>query len=118
MSDGRASDALWAAVADPTRRQILDALLAAGEATATELAHEVPVSRQAVAKHLDVLERAGLVSHRRLGREVRFAVEPDRLNAASRSMARLAAEWDGRLFRIKRIAERLGRPTGGTPREP
>jgi DNA-binding transcriptional ArsR family regulator len=118
MSDGRASDALWAAVGDPTRRQILDVLLAEGEATATELAELVPVSRQAVAKHLDVLDRAGLVSRSRLGREVRYAVEPDRMDAASRSMAALAAEWDERMSRIKRIAERLGRSTKGASPAP
>jgi DNA-binding transcriptional ArsR family regulator len=118
MSDGRASDPLWGAIGDPTRRRILDVLLAEGEATATELAQRVPVSRQAVAKHLDVLDRAGLVSRRRVGREVRYAVEPDRLDVASRSMAQQADEWDERLSRIKRIAERLGRPSGGASQEP
>ena len=54
-------DELWAAVADPTRRRILDALLAHGEATATTLAAELPVTRQAIAKHLLVLERSGRV---------------------------------------------------------
>lgn len=98
-------DELWAAVADPTRRRILDALLAHGEATATTLAGELPVTRQAVAKHLSVLERAGLVESRRLGREVRYAVRPERLDAARERLARVAAEWDQRLGAIKRLAE-------------
>jgi DNA-binding transcriptional ArsR family regulator len=100
---------LWAAVADPTRRRLLDALLAGGEATATTLAGDLPVTRQAVAKQLAVLDRAGLVEGRRRGREVRYAVRPSQLDAAARSMARVAAEWDARLGAIKRIAESVAR---------
>jgi DNA-binding transcriptional ArsR family regulator len=100
-------DELWSAVADPTRRRLLDALLAHGEATATTLARDAPVTRQAVAKHLSVLDRAGLVEGRRRGREVRYAVQPAGLDAASRSLADVAAAWDGRLAGIKRIAEQL-----------
>jgi DNA-binding transcriptional ArsR family regulator len=100
------ADELWAAVADPTRRRLLDGLLARGEATATTLAGDLPVTRQAVAKHLGVLERAGLVEGRRTGRELRYAVRPERLDAATRWMSRVAAEWDDRLAAIKRLAER------------
>lgn len=98
-------DALWAAVADPTRRRLLDLLLARGEATATSLALELPVSRQAVAKHLAVLDRNGLVDATREGREVRYAVRPERLDEARRRMAEVAAEWETRLASIKRLAE-------------
>jgi DNA-binding transcriptional ArsR family regulator len=98
-------DALWSAVADPTRRRVLDVLLAEDEASATSVAGELPVTRQAVAKHLAVLDRAGLVEGRRRGREVRYAVRPERLDVAARSMAQVAAEWDTRLAAIKRIAE-------------
>jgi DNA-binding transcriptional ArsR family regulator len=98
-------DELWAAVAEPTRRRLLDVLLAHGEATATTLAGELPVTRQAVAKHLAVLDRAGLVEGRRQGREVRYAVRPERLDAATQWMTRVASEWDGRLAAIKRLAE-------------
>jgi ArsR family transcriptional regulator, cadmium/lead-responsive transcriptional repressor len=98
-------DELWAAVADPTRRAVLDVLLAHGQATATTLAAELPVTRQAVAKHLAVLERAGLVEGRRRGREVRYAVRPERLDAATRGLMRVAADWDTRLATIKRLAE-------------
>jgi ArsR family transcriptional regulator, cadmium/lead-responsive transcriptional repressor len=100
-----ADDRLWAAVADPTRRRLLDLLLAQGEATATALAGELPVSRQAVAKHLAVLDRAGLVDGRRQGREVRYAVRPERVEEARQRMAEVAAEWETRLAAIKRIAE-------------
>ena len=102
-------DELWAAVADPTRRRLLDALLAQGDATATTLARELPVTRQAVAKHLAVLDRAGLVEGGRQGREVRYAVRPERLDLAARSLARVASQWDQRLLAIKRIAESAAR---------
>jgi ArsR family transcriptional regulator, cadmium/lead-responsive transcriptional repressor len=98
-------DELWSAVADPTRRRVLDVLLDRGEATATMVAGELPVTRQAVAKHLVVLDRAGLVEGRRRGREMRYAVRTERLDVAARSMAQVAAEWDTRLAAIKRIAE-------------
>lgn len=98
-------DALWAAVAEPTRRRLLDALLEQGEATTTMLAEGLPVTRQAVAKHLLVLNRVGLVAGERHGREVRYAIRPERLDQASEAMARVAAQWDRRLARIKQIAE-------------
>jgi DNA-binding transcriptional ArsR family regulator len=97
------ADELWGAVADPTRRRLLDVLLAHGEATATTLAGELPVTRQAIAKHLAVLDRAGLVEGRRRGREVRYAVRPEQLDEGW--LARVAAEWDERLAAIKRAAE-------------
>jgi ArsR family transcriptional regulator, cadmium/lead-responsive transcriptional repressor len=105
-------DALWAAVADPTRRRVLDALLEHGEATTTTLAEGLPVTRQAVAKHLAVLNRVGLVAGRRRGREVRYAVRPARLDDAAEAMARVAAQWDRRLARIKRLAEAVQAEAG------
>jgi len=99
------ADELWAAVGDPTRRRVLDALLDRGEATATVVAGELPVTRQAVAKHLAVLDRAGLIVGRKRGREMRYTVRPERLDVAARSMAQVAAAWDTRLEAIKRIAE-------------
>jgi len=103
------ADELWSAVADPTRRRVIAALLDRGEATATMLAGELPVTRQAVDKHLAVLNRAGLVERRRRGREVRHAVRPQRLDTATRSMAQVAAEWDARMAAIRRIAESAAR---------
>ena len=102
---GRDSDALWAAVGDPTRRQLLDVLLALHEGTATSLARELPVTRQAVAKHLAVLDRAGLVEGRRDGRELRYTVRAGRLDEVSHAMARVASGWEKRLAAIKRLAE-------------
>src|SRR5215469_15840771 len=92
-------------LADPMRRRILDALATHGSATATTLAAELPISRQAVMKHLALLGRTGLVAGKRTGREMRYVVLPDRLDATARWMADLAGEWDRRLQRIKRIAE-------------
>ncbi|MFC9432050.1 ArsR/SmtB family transcription factor [Streptomyces sp. NPDC056987] len=102
-----------AALADPTRRRILDALAAHGEATATVLAGELPVSRQAIVKHLGVLDRAGLVTGHREGREARYAVRPDRLSVTARWMDRVAADWDARLATIKRLAEAAAPPDDG-----
>lgn len=104
---GEASEAdeVFAALADPTRRQLLDVLAGHGEASATILAADLPVSRQAVVKHLAVLDRAGLVRGSRRGREVRYALRPERLDAAARRLAGIAAEWDARLAAIKRLAE-------------
>lgn len=93
------------ALADPTRRRILDGLADHGSATATVLAAELPVSRQAIVKHLGILSRAGLVGGRRAGRETRYTVLPARLEEAARWMARVASDWDSRLGTIKRLAE-------------
>jgi DNA-binding transcriptional ArsR family regulator len=96
---------VFAALADPTRWRLLSLLAAQGDGTATTLAALVPVSRVAVVKHLAVLDRAGLVRARRRGREVRYVVRPDRLEATARWLAGVASEWDLRLSSIKRIAE-------------
>jgi DNA-binding transcriptional ArsR family regulator len=106
---GGEDEQLWAAVGEPSRRRVLDVLLALGEATPTTLAAELPFSRQAVAKHLAVLERAGLVEGRRQGREVRYVVASDRLAVAAEAMTRVATQWDQRLAAIKRIAEAVHR---------
>ncbi len=100
-----AAGSVLVALADPTRRQLLELLATHGEATATTLARRLPVSRQAVVRHLAVLDAAGLVSGRRVGREVRHAVRPAALDATARWMAALAADWDRRLANIKRVAE-------------
>lgn len=106
MTLPRAEDEeMWAAVGEPSRRALLDLLLTRGEATASTLASELPVTRQAVSKHLAVLERAGLVQGQRAGREVRYAVKPERLDQATQIMVRVADRWDRRLAAIKRIAE-------------
>ena len=98
-------DELWSAIGDPSRRRVLDLLVSNGEVSASWLAGRVPFSRQAVSKHLVVLEQAGLISRRKQGREVLYQVQADRLDQATRAMADLAAQWDGRLATIKRLAE-------------
>ena len=87
------------------RWPLLDLLLDRGEATASALATELPITRQGVAKHLLVLQRADLVHAQRIGRETRFTVRDERLAQAQQQMARVASRWDERLTRIKRIAE-------------
>jgi DNA-binding transcriptional ArsR family regulator len=99
------NDELLAAIGEPSRRRVLDLLVRDGEASASTLANGVPFTRQAVMKHLAALEDVGLVTRHRDGKEVRFRVDPRRLDQATRAMARLAAEWDRRLATIKRLAE-------------
>ncbi|TLW93491.1 ArsR/SmtB family transcription factor [Saccharomonospora piscinae] len=98
-------DAVIGALADPTRRAVLDVLSERGSASASTLAERLPVSRQAVAKHLAVLEEAELVAPQRAGREVRYTVRAEALDATARWMAGLAADWDRRLAAVKRAAE-------------
>jgi len=102
-------DDLWSAVGDPTRRRMLDLLLADGAGTATTLSERLPVTRQAVAKHLTVLDRAGLVHGVSVGRERRFEVDEAQLARAVAQLADVGSAWDARLRRIKRLAESLER---------
>lgn len=88
---------LFAALADPTRRKLLDRLSSDGPLSATDLARHYPVTRQAVAKHLGTLTAAGLVRPERHGREVLYGVTPGRLAEASRWLADIGAKWDSRL---------------------
>ena len=99
------AEGVFAALADPTRWRVLSLLAERGEATATSLAGELPVSRVAVVKHLAVLDRAGLVEARREGREVRYTVRTQPLDEAARWMAGIASQWDARLAALKRLAE-------------
>lgn len=99
------TEELVAAVTEPTRRQMLDLLLERGDSTATELAGSLPITRQAVSKHLTVLTRTGLVAGEKSGREMRYRLNVERLDQASRSLGELAATWDQRLGRIKQLSE-------------
>lgn len=96
---------LLEAVGDSSRRMVLDLLLSNGRVTPTALAAELPFTRQAVAKHLAVLSSVGLVEGVRQGREIHYSVRPEHLDVAVRAMAKVAARWDARLERIKRMAE-------------
>jgi DNA-binding transcriptional ArsR family regulator len=101
----RAAGAVFAALADPTRRAVLTMVGRRGPATATELAARLPVSRQAVTKHLDALHRAGLVVRDKQGRDVRYGLRPEPLDDAAAWMAAVGAAWDRRLAAlVKRTA--------------
>ena len=107
-------DELWAALGDPTRRRLLDALLTDGSGTATSLSDHLPVTRQAVAKHLAVLERTELVVSRKDGREVRYEVNEAQFARAVAQLAAVGATWDARLRRIRGIAETIQAQIEGT----
>lgn len=95
-------DDVFDALADATRRQVLRQLADRGPQTPTELADHLPVSRQAVSKHLDVLGRAGLVTSARAGRETRFTFQPEPLTDAAAWMSEVGATWDRRLAALKK----------------
>jgi DNA-binding transcriptional ArsR family regulator len=99
---GDPAGAIFDALADPTRRRVLGTLAQRGGATATELATGLPISRQAVLKHLNALREAGLVQGRRQGREVRYGLTPAPLADAVVWIAAVGAQWDGRLAALQR----------------
>ena len=111
-------DDLWSAIGDPTRRRMLDLLLMVGPGTATSLSEQLPVTRQAVAKHLTVLDRVGLVHQARAGREVRYGVDEAQLARAVAQLSSVGTAWDARLRRIKQIAEALERAQQTRPTTP
>jgi len=97
--------AVFEALADPTRREVLTLVGRHGPVTATELAEQLPVSRQAVAKHLDALRTAGLVDREKEGRDVRYGLTPGGLDGASTWMEQVGAAWDRRLATLAKRAE-------------
>lgn len=101
MSSQR-EDSVFVALADPNRRYLVEALATRETATATELASELPVTRQAVSKHLAALGEAGLVESARVGRETRYRLTPGALGDALGWMERVGARWDDRLERLRR----------------
>lgn len=103
-------DAVFFALADGTRRSVVRRLLDRETITATQLAGDLPISRQAVAKHLAALTEAGLVERRREGRETRYELTPAPLGEAAEWLEAVGEEWDGRL-------DRLRRHVGGGPTE-
>lgn len=96
---------LFAALADPTRRAVFERLTEGGPASASKLAAEIPVSRQAIAKHLSTLDDAGLVERTTVGREVRYSARPAALSDVTSWVDRVGAAWDTRLARLKRTLE-------------
>ncbi|WP_243060233.1 metalloregulator ArsR/SmtB family transcription factor [Nocardioides sp. SR21] len=107
MSATAVDDDLWSAIGDPTRRTMIDLLLREGNGTATSLSERLPVTRQAVSKHLAVLDRVGLVHASPAGRERHFQVDEAQLARAVAQLAAVGDAWDARLRRIKRLAEQI-----------
>ncbi len=101
MGTGRV-DLVFAALGDPGRRALVQAVATRGDATATELASDLPVTRQAVAKQLATLADAGLLHATRTGRETRYEVTPEPLEAAVAWMVEVGARWDERLAKLGR----------------
>jgi DNA-binding transcriptional ArsR family regulator len=95
------SDAVWAALADPTRRRLLDQLSTDGPLSATELAPAYRMSRQAVVKHLGALADAGLLVAQRRGREVRYGLRPGSMTSATTWLQRVGDRWDRRLAALE-----------------
>jgi len=104
--------AVFGALAEPMRRQLLQTI-AEHPATATELASQLPISRQAVTKHLSSLSAAGLLERDRSGRDIRYRLTPAPLTDAMSWMAEVGGQWDERL---SRLSGTLDHPAGG-PRE-
>ena len=106
---GRRVDGVFAALGDPGRRSLVEAVAARGTATATELAAELPVTRQAVAKQLSALADAGLLHATRAGRETRYTVTPEPLDEAVAWMVDVGARWDDRLAALQTSLEKRRR---------
>ena len=96
--------AVFSALADPTRREVVRSLATEPGLTASHLAGELPMTRQAVAKHLNALSGAGLVRARREGRETRYTLTPAPLGEAIEWMTSVGAQWDDRLARLAQRA--------------
>jgi DNA-binding transcriptional ArsR family regulator len=99
------SGPVFEALGDPTRREVVRRLAEGGPASATQLAAGLPVTRQAVAKHLAALEEAGLVRGERSGRQRQFRLTPAPFSEAVTWMVDVGAEWD---LRLERLRKRLG----------
>lgn len=99
-------DQVFTALSDSTRRQVMRFLSEQGGASASELSHRLPVSRQAIVKHLSALKAAGLVSVEKEGRQKRYRLTPAPLGDVMSWVADVGAEWDERLEALQRLLER------------
>jgi DNA-binding transcriptional ArsR family regulator len=106
--------AVFAALADPTRRRVVHELSKDGPLTATELAKRIPVTRQAIAKHFESLEQAGLAASTHVGRETRYELRTQPFAEAEAWMRAIGALWDRRLAAFKEYVESV--PSGSTGR--
>ena len=106
----RQVDSVFVALADPTRRRVVETLARGGTVTASSLAAQLPITRQAVAKHLSALRGAELVSVTRIGRETHYKLRPQPLDEAAHWIQMVSADWDDRLEALRRsLAKRGGR---------
>jgi DNA-binding transcriptional ArsR family regulator len=112
----RAAAGVFFALGDGTRLSVLRKLGASGALSATALSDGAKVTRQAIVKHLQVLEGAGLVTHEKHGREVLYVLEPGRLEDARAYLATISASWDRRIERLRRMVE--GPPQPPRKKEP
>jgi DNA-binding transcriptional ArsR family regulator len=101
-------DAVFDALADPTRRRVVETLARGGTVTASGLAAQLPMTRQAVAKHLSSLRGAELVSTSKIGRETHYKLRPQPLDEAAHWIQMVSAEWDERLEALRRSLEKRG----------
>ena len=99
-------DGVFEALADPTRRRVVETLARGGTVTASGLAAQLPMTRQAVAKHLTALHGAELVSSTRIGRETHYKLRPQPLDEAAHWIQMVSAEWDDRLEALRRSLEK------------
>jgi DNA-binding transcriptional ArsR family regulator len=99
-------DGVFAALADPTRRRVVEKLARGGTVTASGLATQMPITRQAIAKHLAALQGADLVSSSRVGRETHYKLRPQPLDEAAHWIQMVSAEWDDRLEALRRSLEK------------
>jgi DNA-binding transcriptional ArsR family regulator len=99
-------DAVFVALADPTRRRVVETLARGGTVTASGLAEQLPMTRQAVAKHLSALRGAELVSASKIGRETHYELRPQPLDEAARWIQTVSSEWDDRLEGLRRTLEK------------
>jgi DNA-binding transcriptional ArsR family regulator len=101
-------DAVFGALADPTRRRLVETLARGGTVTASGLAGQLPMTRQAVAKHLSALQGAQLVSASKVGRETHYELRPQPLDEAASWIQTVSAEWDERLDALRRSLGKRG----------
>jgi DNA-binding transcriptional ArsR family regulator len=96
---------IFFSLGDRTRLTVVHKLSRGGALSATALSEGAAVSRQAIVKHLQVLEGSGLVTHEKHGREVLYALQPQRLNEARAFMDAVSSSWDNALERLRRMVE-------------
>ncbi len=106
---------MLAALSDPMRQRILERLSSEGAMSASEMAAGLPISRQAIVKHLRILERGGLVEAHNNGRSVEFSVQPERTTQAAHWLAQTAAEWEQRIDALRRLAVERSEPAASPP---